>query len=89
VLFLRGYLEINFIIIIITPPPLTIGRSIFDETVAAYYYAHQVTRILHAHVREAQLFEGNLPRKKWIKAFAHKKISQQQQQRILLLCFLC
>jgi hypothetical protein len=74
VLFLRGYLEINFIIIIITPPPLTIGRSIFDETVAAYYYAHQVTRILHAHVREAQLFEGNLPRKKWIKAFAHKKL---------------
>jgi hypothetical protein len=27
-------------------------------------------------VREAQLFEGNLPRKKWIKqsAFAHKKL---------------
>ena len=76
VLFLRGYLEINFIIIVITPPPLTIGRSIFDETVAAYYYAHQVTRILHAHVREAQLFEGNLPRKKWIKreTISHKKL---------------
>ena len=75
VLFLRGYLEINFIIIIITPPPLTIGRSIFDETVAAYYYAHQVTRFLHAHVREAQLFEGKSPSKEGIlETISHKKL---------------